>query len=126
MSIHSVRLHLRILRRLSLAVADQAEPKYHESAIYWWDRNEEIFGRKCKEVVLQESSRNFDQFVAAIPDFADLRNVSETLHVMFLRGYSLKLHGRQVAETALRNANTQVLKSFAGLPAQSKQQAAAL
>lgn len=108
MSIHAVRLHLRILRRLSLAVLDQTEPKYHGSALYWWDRNEELFGRKGKEVLLQESSRNFDQFVAAVSDFDDLRNVSETLHIMLLRGYSLKLSGRQVAETVPRNETTRV------------------
>ena len=33
MSLWNVRLHLRILRRVSLAVANEAAPSYHESAL---------------------------------------------------------------------------------------------
>lgn len=84
-----------------MAVANQAEPVYEFSALYWFDRSEEVFGRKTKECAMQESGKYFDTFVATIPDMNDLRNVAETLHVMLLRGYSLKLTGRSVAETAI-------------------------
>lgn len=118
LTVHNVRLHIRILRRLSLAVVDPAVPVYHESALYFFDRNEEIYGRRSKEMVLQESPRYFDSFVASIPEPADLRNAAETLHVMLLRGYNLKLSGRGVTETAIIVENiSSISRNRENLPA---------
>jgi len=100
MSVANVRLHLRVPRRLSLAVLDQANPSYEHSALFYFDKNEEFFGRKGSQTVLQESVKYFDAFQSAVPDLTDLRNVSETLHVMFLRGYPVKPFGRTAGETA--------------------------
>ena len=50
--------------------------------------------------MLQESCRYLDAFQAALTDSNDLRMAAENLHVMFLRGYNVKAHGRHVAETA--------------------------
>ena len=40
MKLYGVRLHLRVLRRLSMAVLDPAQPKYEYSGLYYMDRNE--------------------------------------------------------------------------------------
>ena len=65
MNIYNIRLHMRVLRRLSMAVLDQGDPKYEESALAYFDKNEEIFGRKGKQVaVLQESTKALDAFQA--------------------------------------------------------------
>ena len=64
MTIYNVRLHLRVLRRLSLAVVDVSKPTYEGSALFVFDRNEELWGRKSNKVVLQESAKNFDLFQA--------------------------------------------------------------
>ena len=40
MGVKNVRLHLRILRRCSLAVKDQSAPKHEYSALYYFERNE--------------------------------------------------------------------------------------
>lgn len=87
-----------------MAVVDQSNAKYEGSALYWFDRSEEVFGRRVHQCAMQESGKYFDTFVAAIPDAHDLRNVAETLHIMLLRGYSLKLTGRSVTETAMCDA----------------------
>ena len=100
MSLYNVRLHLRVLRRLSMAVADPAAPSYTHSALHYFDRNEEIWGRRTFQVVLQESPRYLDAFTGAIPDLGNLRLVAEALHVMYLRGYNVKPSGRQAADTA--------------------------
>ena len=100
MNIGNVRLHLRVLRRASFAVLDQSQPKYEDSALYWLDRNEELWGRKGHQVAMQETSKSIDMFTSCIPDLSDLRLVCETLHVMFLRGYNIKPMGRQTAEVA--------------------------
>ena len=62
MTLFNIRLHLRILRRLSVAVCDPINPSYKESALYYMERNEEVFGRRAKEVSLQESTKYFDAF----------------------------------------------------------------
>jgi len=100
MTLYNVRLHTRIFKRLSMSVLDESNPKYDQSALFWVDRNEDLWGRKGAQTMLQESGRSFDAFVAAIPDNKDLRNVAETYHVMLLRGYNVKAHGRNSAETA--------------------------
>jgi hypothetical protein len=101
MTLHLVRSHLRILRRASMAVSDTSNPTYEYSALYYLDRNEEVFGRRVQEVAFQESVKYLDGFIAAIPDAGDLRNTMETVHYLLLRGVQLKLTGRSTAETAI-------------------------
>lgn len=100
MNVKNVRLHIRILRRLSLAVEDPAAPVYKNSALYYFERNEGLFGRKAPEMAVQESGKYLDQFQAALPDLADLRNAAETWHILNLRGCAPRLAGRQVVEHA--------------------------
>ena len=68
LTLHQVRSHLRILRRASMAVIDSSNPKYELSALYFFDRNAEVFGRRMPEVAFQESVKYLDGFIAAIPD----------------------------------------------------------
>ncbi|CAK0892141.1 unnamed protein product [Prorocentrum cordatum] len=100
MNLYNIRLHLRILRHLSMAVADVGAPACKDSALCYFDRNEEIWGRKHPNVALQETGRSFDAFQSAVPDLGDLRMLAETYHVMLLRGYTVKASGRQAPETA--------------------------
>ncbi|CAK0856763.1 unnamed protein product [Prorocentrum cordatum] len=100
MNLYNIRLHLRILRRLSMAVADVGAPAYKDSALCYFDRNEEIWGRKHPNVTMQETGRSFDAFQSAVPDLGDLRVLAETYHVMLLRGYNVKASGRHAPETA--------------------------
>ncbi len=66
MSVGNIRLHLRVLRRLSMAVEDSSKPSYCNSALFYMDRNEEIWGRKGQQVALQESTKNLDSFQAGV------------------------------------------------------------
>lgn len=100
MNVPNVRLHLRVLRRLSMAVADPANPAYVDSALFFFDRNEEIFGRKGQQTLLQESARTFDSFQSALQSLDELRLASENLHILLLRGCSIKMSGRGIAELA--------------------------
>ena len=100
MTVSNIRLHLRILRRLSLAVLDPSSPAYPESALYFFDRNEEIFGRKAPQVLLQESTRTFDCFQSALPNLDDLRMAATNLHILLLRGYNVKMSQRGIGELA--------------------------
>ncbi len=47
---------------------------------------------------MQESVRALDSFQSALPSNSELRSATETFHIMLLRGYSIKLAGRQVTE----------------------------
>ena len=100
MTIQNVRLHLRILRRLSMAVVDETAPSYQDSALFFFDRNEELWGRKSSEVLLQENTRSLDTFQAALPNLQDLRTASECLHILLLRKANIKLVGRGIADLA--------------------------
>lgn len=100
MTLINIRLHLRVLRRLSMAVVDQRKPSYEQSALYFFDRSEEVFGRRAPEVALQESTKAMDAFQAGIPDLDDLRVASETFHIMLLRGYNIRPAARQTSEVA--------------------------
>ena len=100
MKLYGVRLHLRVLRRLSMAVLDPAQPKYEYSGLYYMDRNEEIFGRLAPQMFMQEAPRIFDAFQSSVTDLNDLRLACENLHVLWLRGSQLKLSLRTVQETA--------------------------
>lgn len=64
MTVGTIRLHLRILRRFSMAVSDMNAPSYDESALYYFDRNEELWGRRSVQVILQESTKLLDSFQA--------------------------------------------------------------
>ncbi|CAJ1443165.1 unnamed protein product, partial [Effrenium voratum] len=87
-------------QRLSLAVLDPSSPAYPESALYFFDRNEEIFGRKAPQVLLQESTRTFDCFQSALPNLDDLRMAATNLHILLLRGYNVKMSQRGIGELA--------------------------
>ena len=100
MTVPTIRLHLRILRRLSMAVVDTGAPVYQGSALYFFDKNEEIWGRTATQVALQESCRSFDSFQSALQNLEDLREASKNLHLLLLRGYNVKLTGRGIAELA--------------------------
>ena len=100
LSVGTIRLHLRVLRRLSLAMLDNSAPAYEGSALYWFDRNEELWGRKGPQVTLQENARSFDAFQAALPNLDDLRDASMTLHILLLRGNNVKMAGRGIADLA--------------------------
>ena len=100
MNVANVRLHLRVLRRLSMAVADTGSPAYADSALFFFDRNEEIFGRKGQQTLLQESARAFDSFQSALQSLDELRMASENLHILLLRGCNIKMSGRQIPELA--------------------------
>ena len=100
MNVANVRLHLRVLRRLSMAVADPGNPAYKDSALFFFDRNEEIFGRKGLQTILQESTRAFDSFQSALQSLDELRMASENLHILLLRGCNIKMSGRGIGELA--------------------------
>ena len=100
MDVASIRRHLRILRRLASATVDANNPTYEYSALYFLDKNEETFGRKAEESLMQESCRTLDNFQASLPDLSDLRNACEALHILQLRGHKVKLTGRSVTEQA--------------------------
>lgn len=100
MNLYNVRLHLRLLRRFSFAVEDPSKPAHKNSALFFMERQEEIFGRRSHETQMQESARALDAFQVAVPDPQDLRIACENLHIVSLRGYSIKTLGRHTGETA--------------------------
>ena len=79
MTLANIRTTLRVLRRCSLAVVDPASPTYNRSALFYFDRLEEIFGRRTGQTALQESIRYMDAFQAALADLRDLRAATENL-----------------------------------------------
>jgi hypothetical protein len=100
MNAQTIRLHVRILKRVSMAVTDQGAPCYKDSALFFFDQIEGVFGRKSIQMTMQENNRTFDSFVAAVTDFNDLRLLAETYYVMLLRDYPVKITARTAAETA--------------------------
>ena len=100
MNVVNVRLHLRILRRLSMATLDSVSPVYEDSALFFWDRNETHWGRLGVQVGVQENPRAFDSFCSAITSPSMLRLVSETFHHMLLRGFTTKVTSRDVTDLA--------------------------
>jgi hypothetical protein len=94
MQIDTIRRHMRIIKRVASAVEDPNEPAYAHSALYYFERNEELWGRKAPQVTLQESIRYFDAFQAALPEQEDLRSASEVLHILMLRGHTPKFTAR--------------------------------
>lgn len=100
MQIDTIRRHMRIMKRVSGAVENPNEPSYMYSALWYFERNEELWGRKAPQVNLQESVRYFDSFQAALPDQEDLRSAAEALHVLMLRGHVPKFTQRTVTEQA--------------------------
>ncbi|CAJ1436313.1 unnamed protein product [Effrenium voratum] len=91
MTVSNIRLHLRILRRLSLAVLDPSSPAYPESALYFFDRNEEIFWPQGAAGAAARS---------ALPNLDDLRMAATNLHILLLRGYNVKMSQRGIGELA--------------------------
>ena len=41
---NTVRLHIRVLRMLSMAVKDPSRPVHTDSALDWIEKNESVFG----------------------------------------------------------------------------------
>ncbi len=79
---------------------DSANPSYDHSSLYFFERNEAVFGRSSPQCSLQETPRALNQFQASLVDLDDLRTATENLHCLFLRGFVPKLTGRGVAEQA--------------------------
>ena len=99
MHVMNIRLHLRVLRRLSTAVKDPLHPAHIDSALCWFERNEEVFGRKTVSTSIQESPRFLDAFCTALPDSNMLQEAAENLHIALLRGHVVK-GGKNVADWA--------------------------
>lgn len=100
MQLDGVRRHMRIIKRLAAATPNPQAPEYENSALFFFERNEEIWGRRRSEVFLQESARYLDAFQASLPELEDLRSAAEALHVLTLRGHSPKINGRNIPEQA--------------------------
>ena len=96
----TIRTYLRVLRRLSMAVENQANPCYDGSALMFFERLEELWGRKSVQTTMNENLRTLDAFQAALPDLDDLRNAAETYFILLLRGAPVRIGVRNVAENA--------------------------
>ena len=83
----NICIHVRVVKRLSDSAADEAHPKYEDSALYFFHRNEELWGRMHEATNLQESIFALDSFQAALSSNSQLRNAAENLHILLLRGY---------------------------------------
>jgi hypothetical protein len=115
----NVRMHLKILRRLSVACVSQTNPQYKDSALFFADKIEDVFGRTsgCSAVI--NHHHVMDQFQSSIHDLADLRIVFENLFTVFLRGYNVKLSHRTASDSArvLLNMNKLPQQLLPKLPA---------
>ena len=100
MSLGNIRLHLRIMRRLSLAVIDPANPTFTDCGLDYLEKLEMIYGRRVSQTALLESGRTLDAFTSGVTDFTELRSAIETLFYLSIRGHSLKRPFRQAGETA--------------------------
>ena len=100
MSLYNIRLHLRVYKKCAGAVKDPATPAHEGSALYWLECNEELWGRRASQCVLQEQPRSLDTFVSAFNDMENLRLACETFHVMNLRGFGVKFSVKHVSDTA--------------------------
>ena len=100
MSLYNIRLHLRVYKKVANAVADPLKPQHEDSALHWFERNEELWGRRATQCTLQEQPRVLDTFTSSFSDAMDLRAAAQTLHVMQLRNYNVKSSVKLVAETA--------------------------
>ena len=83
----NICIHVRVVKRLSDSVADESHPTYEDSALYFFHRNEELWGRNNEATILQESIYALDSLQAALPSNSQLRNAAENLHILLLRGY---------------------------------------
>ncbi|MDA8584051.1 hypothetical protein N9L68_07440, partial [bacterium] len=61
---------------------------------------ESYWGRLGAQVAVQENPKTFDSFISAITSASMLRLVSETFHVMLLRGLTMKVSSRDAIELA--------------------------
>ena len=66
----------------------------------FFERLEELWGRKSVQTTMNENLRTLDAFQAALPDLDDLRNAAETYFILLLRGAPLRIGVRNVAESA--------------------------
>ena len=92
----SVRMHLRVLKRLSMAVADQANPVHEKSGLWYLEKCQEIWGRKTPQTALNGSVRQLDAFAAACVDSNELQMGCEAHFYLALRGNVTKLSDRTV------------------------------
>ena len=92
----SVRMHLRVLRRLSTAVVDQANPVHENSGLFFLEKCQEFWGRRTPQTALNESVRQLDGFAAACADVNELQMACEAHFYMVLRGNVMKLSDRNV------------------------------
>ena len=99
MNVRHIRLHLCVLRRLSMAVRDMSQPMHTDSALYWFEKSEEICERQCASTSIQESPKYLDAFCTALADTQRLRDAAEKLQTALLRGHPLR-GGRNVGEWA--------------------------
>ena len=72
----NICIHVRVVKRLSDSVADETHPKYEDSALYFFHRNEEIWGRSHAATTLQEAIDALDSLQAALPSNSHLRNAA--------------------------------------------------
>jgi hypothetical protein len=100
LSLPNCRTTLRIVRRLSESFEDVLKPGYKNSALYFWEQNEQFWGRHAPQTYIQENMRNMDLFQAALPCNDDLRIASENFHIMTLRGKIFRPGVREVAIVA--------------------------
>ena len=92
-----VTVHLRVLRRLSMAVADQANPVHEKSGLWFLEKCQEIWERRAPQTTLTESVRQLDGFAAACVDMNELQMACEAHFYMVLRGNVTKLADRNIA-----------------------------
>ena len=99
MNANNIRLHIRVLRRLSMAVRDPSAPVHKDSALWWIEKNEYVFGRRSHETSIQETPKYLGAFCTALPQSDRLRDACENLHIANLRGHSIR-GGRHVGDWA--------------------------
>ena len=92
----TVRQHLRVLRRLSMAVADQSHPVHEKPGLWFLERCQEIWGRRTPRTTLNENVRQLDGFASACVDMNELQMACEAHFYMVLRGNVVKLSDRNI------------------------------
>ena len=91
------RMHLRVLRRFSLAVADEVNPAYEKSGLYYLEKCQEIWGRRTPQTALNENIRHLDAFQAGALDLSDLQIACETHFHILLRGNNVNIKEKSIA-----------------------------
>ena len=92
-----VRMHMRVLRRFSMAVTDELNPTYEKSGLYYLERCQEIWGRRAPQTALNENIRHLDAFQAAVTTLSDLQIACETHFYLLLRGINVNMKEKSIA-----------------------------